>query len=131
MTWDISYRSDVYEDKVFNEDGEMWYVEHEAFYVVATAPNGRRFAHFHKWTTEQMPKFNAENAVRIFMLKVEKAQSRGQWKGPNAHWIEIQPEYGSPAYTGEVAFEQDLMEARAFGEEAEFLDSCRRNGRVY
>lgn len=128
--WDISYRSDIYEVQVDTEDG-FWHREHESFYVVATDPSGRRFAHFHSWTTEKMSKAEAMASAMNFAYKVSRAQGKGEWFGPNEHWVEIQPEYGSPAYTGEVGFEQDLMEARANGEESEFLDSARRAGRVF
>ena len=132
--WEVYHRSDIYMATVTNDEGESWEREHEAFYVVAEDAKGNRYAHFHSWTTQEMSQSDAKWKAEEFANKVRKAQMKGAWAGPdmnNGLWRSIQPAYGSEAYTGEVAFEQDLMEARSHGEEADFLDSCRRNGRVY
>lgn len=131
QTWDLSSRSDVYLGRPNDEDGSQ--VDHLSFYVVAENKRGERYAHFMTWTTEQMGRQNAEEAANSLAAKVTAAQKAGRWSGPagTAHWVRIDPAYGSEAYTPEVAFEQDQLEARANGEEREFLESASRAGRIF
>lgn len=106
--WDLDLRDDLFGLRHHPEDGSEFTAS--VFYVVATGPDGRRYAHEHRFESAHIvveddymgiasyrPKALAE-AERLFE-KVLAAQRMGFWTGPiNAHWHEIDPVYGSAAY---------------------------------
>ena len=89
--------SDLFEGE-FMEDA---FLMGEAFYVIAEAPDGRRWRHERTFSGEGAARraFAGEQAERL-RGTIEQAIDHGNWKGPkgNAHWTEIRPAYGSPAY---------------------------------
>lgn len=92
----------------------------ERFCVRATAVNGRRWEHEHAWTAglfcsgadeEGWPTYRrveaegARAAAQRLADAVKAALANGR-RLNLAHWVEVYPEYGSPAY--EVA-EADIV----------------------
>jgi hypothetical protein len=109
--WEVEAASDVY-DAGTNEDGEM--MEGLSFYLVATAPNGRRFVHSKRFNSPSRNRLEqAKSDIRYLLARVKVAQAMGNWAGPvgNAHWNEVDPAYGSEAYAANwVAIEADRKE---------------------
>ena len=72
-----------------------------SFYLVATLPDGTRFAHEKRFLSPSRGyRQGAETQVGTLLAKVETAMIKGTWHGPcnNPHWQEVQPVYGSEAY---------------------------------
>lgn len=94
----IGTRSNLYAKGV-TEDGEadVW----EAWTVVAEAEDGRRWVHERVFLGHELGVQGAAQAAARLSVRVEEARRAGKWAGPvgNAHWSEIQPCYGSPAYS--------------------------------
>lgn len=90
MHWIFGVRSDVVSLGRHWEDGE----EMIGFtaYVVAEAPDGRRWAHSHSYT-ETDPEGAEAKADRL-LQRIEAAGGRINL----VHWHEIDPAYGSIAY---------------------------------
>lgn len=97
-------------------------VEALCYYVVAEAPNGRRFAHertFHDAGVYGVGEALA-NRLLAAIVKAYVAGIEPQW---DKHWQEIDPAYGSDAYQGldnERYFRnREIMEAHDAGEISE------------
>lgn len=93
--WEIEVSSDLFAT-CHPEDGSP--MDGEVFYVTATGPDGRRFAHNRRFVAE----FSSQRQAAIVAVEqlAQKIRAASTWKGPesNPHWIEIQPAYGSQAY---------------------------------
>jgi hypothetical protein len=94
----VGTRSNLYAKGV-TEDGEadVW----EAWDVVAEAEDGRRWVHVRTFLGHELGVHGAAEAAARLSVRVEEARGAGKWAGPvgNAHWSEIRPAYGSPAYS--------------------------------
>lgn len=94
----ISTQSNLYANGV-TEDGEpdVW----EAWCVVAEALDGRRWVHEVLFLGHELGVQGAAQAAARLSLRVNTARLSGEWAGPveNARWTEVQPCYGSPAYS--------------------------------
>lgn len=104
--WELDLRDDLFALR-HPEDGSEFTAS--VFYVVATAPDGRRYAHEHRFgsahvvvTDDYMgiASYRQEALAKAerFFERVLAAQRAGLWTGPNAHWHESDPVYGSEAY---------------------------------
>lgn len=97
--WEVEIASDVYDAGQHPEDGSP--LEGLSFYLVATAPNGRRFVHDKRFNSPARGWLaRTKVAVETLFARVQAAQAAGEWAGPvgNAHWAEVDPAYGSEAY---------------------------------
>ncbi len=97
-TYQIEVFSSLYQDGT-DEDGEE--ITSEAFYLTATAADGRRWAHDHQFRSNRGRQYHQDMIAQAEKLaaKVTAAQAAGTWTGPtNSHWFEVQPCYGSEAY---------------------------------
>jgi hypothetical protein len=85
----------------------------EAFYVVIEAHDGRRWAHDHRFVTRGND--GAEVALRAERLRARiEASYNGGAPLDGAHWVEIDPLYGSDAYVSQgVEAERAAAERRA------------------
>jgi hypothetical protein len=89
---------------ISNPRGE---IHGEAFYVVAEAPTGRRWAHDHSFVTTSMNgDGGCANRSEALRARIERAYAAGR-KLDQRHWREIDPCYGSEAYV-----EQDVERHR-------------------
>lgn len=106
--WEVGVASDLY-DAGTNEDGEM--MEGLSFYLVAEAPNGRRFTHFERFLSPSRGWLQStEGAVNRLLARVQAAQASGKWTTPegSVFWTEVAPAYGSEAYAANwVEYEAD------------------------
>jgi len=113
INWEVEIESNAYNAGP-SEDGEM--MEGLCFYLIATAPNGRRFAHVHNFNSASRNQLEqAKSDVRYLLARVQVAQAMGNWAGPknNPHWRETQPAYGSEAYANnwmEIEADRKAME---------------------
>jgi hypothetical protein len=97
MTLLLMVVSDLFEGE-FMEDA---FLMGEAFYVVAETLDGRRWRHEHTFSGEGLTaRERAGERADLLLATIDRALASGRWAGPqgNAHWREIQPCYGSPAY---------------------------------
>jgi hypothetical protein len=72
-----------------------------SFYLVAEAPNGRRFVHNSRFNSPSRGYLEgARTAVGTLLVRVLTAKVAGSWSGPvnNPAWTEVDPAYGSEAY---------------------------------
>lgn len=98
VKWEIEIGSDVY-NAGLTEDGEM--MEGLSFFLIATAPNGRRFTHNERFNSPSRGYLEtAKAAAEALLFRVNRAQEAGSWPGPvgRAIWTEVEPAYGSEAY---------------------------------
>lgn len=105
--WELDLRDDLFGLR-HPEDGSEFTAS--MFYVVATSPDGRRYAHGHRFESAHVvveddymgiASYRNEALAKAerFYERVLSAQQAGLWQGPtNAHWHEIDPVYGSAAY---------------------------------
>lgn len=104
--WELDLRDDLFSLR-HPEDGSEFTAS--VFYVVATSSDGRRYAHAHRFPSAHVvvdddymgiSSYRAEAQAKAerFFERVLEAQRLGLWTGPNAHWHEIDPVYGSWAY---------------------------------
>ena len=109
--WEVEVASDVY-DAGTSEDGEM--MEGLSFYLVATAPNGRRFVHNKRFNSPARGWLDrTKTAVAALLARVLAAQGADAWQGPvgNTAWTESDPAYGSEAYASNWrAIEADRLD---------------------
>jgi len=108
--------SDVFAGPV-NEDGER--PDELAFYVRATFPNGRRFAHVATFTTLNQTCKEAEAKAQKLLYRVTRAITRDEWNGPvnSPHWTETYPEYGSAYYQSSDAEAEWAAQERRMDQE--------------
>jgi hypothetical protein len=111
VTYEIDVASDVYAGTPHWEDGSAR--DELVYFVIATAPNGRRFAHFKAFTTEKFTREECEERVARLAAQIGVARNFG-WAGPidNKHWRETYPVYGSKAYENGQAAEVAAERAR-------------------
>ena len=86
----------------------------EAFYVVIEDCDGRRWAHDHRFVTKglHLDRATAERAERL-RARIEASYNGGA-PLDGAHWVEIDPAYGSDAYVSQgVEAERAAAERRA------------------
>lgn len=96
-TAQIEVASDLVNMGQHDEDGSD--ITGTVFYVTATRPNGQRFVHAHTFGPVTRNRQDAVLAeAQRLADRVVAAQAAGKWNGPNAHWTEVQPAYGSEAY---------------------------------
>ena len=113
INWEVEIESNAYNAGP-SEDGEM--MEGLCFYLIATAPNGRRFVHFKRFDSPSRGWLERTRAaVGTLFAKVLIAQEAGTWFGPigRAAWEEIEPAYGSEAYANnwvEIEADRKAME---------------------
>lgn len=105
--WELDLRDDLFGLR-HPEDGSEFTAS--VFYVVATSPDGRRYAHERRFESAHVvieddymgiASYRAEALAKAerFFERVLTAQRMGLWEGPiNTHWHEIDPVYGSAAY---------------------------------
>ena len=105
--WDLDLRDDLFGLR-HPEDGSEFAAS--VFYVVATGPDGRRYAHERRFESAHVvitddymgiASYRSEALAKAerFYERVLSAQRAGLWEGPeNTHWHEIDPVYGSVAY---------------------------------
>lgn len=95
----VEVASDVY-DGGTDKDGDT--IEALAFYLQATDVDGRRFVHDKRFNSMGRCQLDAvKEQVCNLWCKVVDAQEAGTWAGPvgNLHWVEVDPAYGSAAYS--------------------------------
>lgn len=90
-------------------------IERLAYYVIAEAPNGRRFAHERSFIGH-----GGEAAAEHLRERIQKAYTEGGEPEWDKFWWEVDPAYGSDAYQGldaEKFFRnREIMEAHEAGE---------------
>jgi hypothetical protein len=105
--WELDLRDDLFGLR-HPEDGSEFTAS--VFYVVATGPDGRRYAHERRFDSAHVvvtddymgiASYRSEALAKAERLyeRILSAQRAGLWEGPtNVHWHEIDPVYGSSAY---------------------------------
>jgi hypothetical protein len=89
-------RDDVYQAGT-DECGGV--IERLVYYVVAEAPNGRRYAHGRSFVDNGVWKAGA-SAAQYLLDQITAAYMQGTQPNWAAYWTEIDPAYGSDAYQG-------------------------------
>jgi hypothetical protein len=131
-TWDLSIRDDLFA-LTHPEDGSEFTAS--VFYVIAEAPDGRRYAHEHRFYSAHVScqvepdgeyiggiasyREKALAKAERFLAKVKAAQVAGRFVTPvdREHWYEIEPCYGSEAYCQqevEIVADERAREALPF-----------------
>lgn len=94
-------------------------IEALAYYVVAEAPNGRRFAHGDVFYDGGVKGAGQRSADHL-LGRIEAAYAAGHEPDWNQFWIEIDPAYGSEVYQsldGEKFFRnREIEESHEAGE---------------
>lgn len=118
IRWTLSIQDDLFGVQ-HPEDGSEFTAS--VFYIIATDERtGRRFAHDHSIkSAHAVSEYDADGEwfggvasyrpealakAEALLAKMRAAQEAGTFVTPvgRAHWNEIYPVYGSPAYLGEV-----------------------------
>lgn len=115
MNWELEVRDDLFGIQ-HPEDGSEYTAS--VFYITATAADGRRFAHDHRFHSAEafsgyesdgewyagISSFREEALAKAeaLLARMMAAQATGRWTSPvdREHWYEIDPVYGSEAYIG-------------------------------